>query len=250
MKNLLRNYAPVVLLLIGAHAMLLGTEANIPKYASIVTPAPVMVERPVVVAPEPLQEYIFEQNERNRKLYEKYITYRRNGLKKTEFECLVDNIVHEAPADYDGMLAVAVVTMNRVRDPKYPHTICGVVHQKVAMMNEDGTPVLATDPQTGKYILDENNQVIYKETCQFTWYCEDKNYPISKDRIELAKKVAYAVLHDHETNADLEGVLWYMNPVEARKLYHVSESMFTARGKRCFRTQIGPHRFYGECARG
>jgi len=47
-----------------------------------------------------------------------------------EFNCLVRNIYHEARGEPKaGKEAVGLVTMNRVRDPRYPNTICKVVYQ-------------------------------------------------------------------------------------------------------------------------
>lgn len=44
--------------------------------------------------------------------------------------CLAMNIYHEARGESKrGKLAVAAVTMNRVKSPKYPDTICEVVWQ-------------------------------------------------------------------------------------------------------------------------
>lgn len=44
---------------------------------------------------------------------------------------MVDNIYHEARGESKaGMLAVAIVTMNRVLHPNYPETICKVVYQE------------------------------------------------------------------------------------------------------------------------
>lgn len=58
-----------------------------------------------------------------------------NRLAKTRFvqnelDCMARNIYFEAQSEsYDGKLAVATVTRNRVRSGLYPNTICGVVYQ-------------------------------------------------------------------------------------------------------------------------
>lgn len=47
-----------------------------------------------------------------------------------EFECLVKNVYYEAGIEsFRGKVAVAEVTMNRLKDPRYPKTICEVVYQ-------------------------------------------------------------------------------------------------------------------------
>ncbi len=82
-----------------------------------------------------------------------------------QLECLAMNIYHEARSEsYDGQLAVATVTMNRVDSDKYPKTVCGVVWQK----NNNG--------------------------CQFSWTCDGKSDRIRNQRayseaIDIAEKV-------------------------------------------------------------
>ena len=50
---------------------------------------------------------------------------------ETDEMCLAKNIYYEAGAEpYEGKLAVAQVTMNRVEHPSFPKTVCGVVHQR------------------------------------------------------------------------------------------------------------------------
>jgi len=49
------------------------------------------------------------------------------------FECLCENIYHEARGEpKKGQLAVSFVTLNRVYDKKHPSDICSVVYQKGA----------------------------------------------------------------------------------------------------------------------
>jgi spore germination cell wall hydrolase CwlJ-like protein len=49
-----------------------------------------------------------------------------------EVECLALNIYHEARSEsLAGQYAVADVTLNRVKDRRYPSSICGVVKQAV-----------------------------------------------------------------------------------------------------------------------
>lgn len=47
-----------------------------------------------------------------------------------ELKCLALNVYHEARGEsYEGKLAVASVTLERLAHPKYPKTICKVVYQ-------------------------------------------------------------------------------------------------------------------------
>ncbi len=49
----------------------------------------------------------------------------------TEFQCLVRNVYYESRGEpRNGKLAVALVTLNRTENPKYPKSICDVVYQK------------------------------------------------------------------------------------------------------------------------
>jgi spore germination cell wall hydrolase CwlJ-like protein len=47
-----------------------------------------------------------------------------------DLNCLAENIYYEARGEpVDGQYAVADVTLNRVRSPLFPHTVCEVVHE-------------------------------------------------------------------------------------------------------------------------
>ena len=73
--------------------------------------------------------------------------------KADEVECLALNIYHEARNQPTaGKLAVAQVTLNRVKHDRFPNTICGVVYQ-------------------GYYL--NNNPIKHK--CQFSWWCDGKS---------------------------------------------------------------------------
>lgn len=53
-----------------------------------------------------------------------------------ELTCLAKVVVHEAGnQSLQGQLAVAQVVMNRVRSPRFPNTICGVVMQRGQFFN-------------------------------------------------------------------------------------------------------------------
>ena len=70
-----------------------------------------------------------------------------------ELECMSKNIYFEAAMESTaGKLAVAQVTMNRVRSTHYPNTVCKVITQGIHYKN--GFPV--------------------KDRCQFSWYCDGK----------------------------------------------------------------------------
>ena len=52
-------------------------------------------------------------------------------LSKAQIECLSKVAYHESKGESDkGMLAVIHTTLNRVKDKRFPKTVCGVVYQK------------------------------------------------------------------------------------------------------------------------
>lgn len=82
-----------------------------------------------------------------------------------ELKCLADNIYFEAGnQSKTGKLAVAAVTINRVKSPKFPKSVCSVVYQKT------------------------------RGTCQFSWVCEGKKRIRSEQQYAESKKVAEKVL--------------------------------------------------------
>ena len=133
---------------------------------------------------------------------------------KAEVKCLADNIYFEANNQgYVGKLAVAFVTLNRARDPKFPSTICKVVNQK------------KKDPKTGKV------------TCQFSWKCE-KPRAVNKEQYQNALEIAASVYLFTELFDD---------PTEGSKFFHsvvVKNHPFFRQLE--FATQIGDHLFYYE----
>lgn len=84
-----------------------------------------------------------------------------------EQQCLSSGIYFEARGEsVKGQAAVAQVILNRVRNPAYPKTICGVVYQ-----NED-----------------------WRNRCQFSFACDDiKDRIRSEDHWKMAREVALAV---------------------------------------------------------
>jgi spore germination cell wall hydrolase CwlJ-like protein len=84
-----------------------------------------------------------------------------------EQKCLAEGIYFEARSESaEGQAAVAQVILNRVRNPAYPKTICGVVYQNKNWRNR----------------------------CQFSFACEGKKLRIRSPRhFQMAKEIAMAV---------------------------------------------------------
>jgi|APGre2960657373_1045057.scaffolds.fasta_scaffold15304_4 spore germination cell wall hydrolase CwlJ-like protein len=127
---------------------------------------------------------------------------------KTQVECLAQNIYYEAGYEPEkGQLAVAFVTINRVKSGHFEDDICGVVKQK------------------------------FKGVCQFTWYCENTTRSLT-GRAEVVyndvKDLAVYVYANYDKLEDpSKGALFYhadyVNP-KWKNMEHL--------------TTIGRHIFY------
>lgn len=90
--------------------------------------------------------------------------------RERQLDCLAMNIYREAGYEnFEGKVAVAQVTLNRVAHPDFPKDVCAVVHQKSVIMD--------------------------KVVCQFSWHCDSatKARPVNqyayRESYEVAKKV-------------------------------------------------------------
>jgi spore germination cell wall hydrolase CwlJ-like protein len=92
-----------------------------------------------------------------------------------EFICLVENIYFESKGEsMRGKIAVGVVTLNRLKDSRYPKTICEVVKQGPVRESwktrQDST--LAADQRLYNPI---------RHRCQFSWWCDGYKERIKYD---------------------------------------------------------------------
>lgn len=140
----------------------------------------------------------------------KAIQMQVSGDFNKQLQCMAKNIYHEAAKEkYEGKLAVAQVTMNRVNDPDFPKDVCEVVYQKT------------------KY-----NQ---KTTCQFSWTCF-KNMVVKdvyawEESVLIARRaLTEPILHDMiaKTNA----------------LYYHANYVNPGWNKKFVVSRIGNHIFY------
>lgn len=105
--------------------------------------------------------------------------------REKELNCLAINIYREAGYEpFEGKVAVAQVTMNRVKDPNFPNDVCGVVYQKTTAV---------------------------KTVCQFSWYCDatHRNRPIGKEAYAESYEVAKKVLLEGFKLDVLKTALYY-----------------------------------------
>ena len=81
-------------------------------------------------------------------------------FRHTEATCLAKNMYYEARNQgLAGQLAVSLVVMNRVKDSRYPNTVCGVVEQG---------PTRESWKKNGTFYPIKNR-------CQFSWFCDGKS---------------------------------------------------------------------------
>lgn len=97
-----------------------------------------------------------------------------------QIDCLAQNIYYEAGFEPEaGKVAVALVTLNRMQDPRFPKDICGVVKQRTTSV------------------------------CQFSWFCNKVSIK-NKEVYEDAKEVAIYVYANYENLKDItKGALYY-----------------------------------------
>jgi spore germination cell wall hydrolase CwlJ-like protein len=137
-------------------------------------------------------------------------------VSEKEVSCLANNIYFES--NHQKQIekeSIAHVVLNRVKDSKFPNTICNVVHQ--AKLDTAGNPRL--------------------NKCQFSWYCDGKS-DVIKDVVGYGKalRVAVKVIYRRESRLldPTENSLWYhahyVNPYWA-KTYE-------------YQIRIGSHLFY------
>ena len=128
-----------------------------------------------------------------------------------QLDCLTRNIYWEAASEpFEGKVAVAQVTMNRVESGRFADSVCGVVYQK--------------------------NVIYEKVICQFSWYCETghKTRPVYTPLWRESEEVAKRVLLENFRLPSLKNALYF-------HAEHVSPGWGKPRIEK-----IGRHIFYGD----
>lgn len=112
------------------------------------------------------------------------------GFSKQETTCLAQNIYFEArDQNIKGQIAVALVTINRVKSKRFPNSICKVVKQ-------------------ARY----RNGRLVKHKCHFSWFCDGLS-DIPKDRIawKVSLTIANAMLEHSGSHISKNGTKWKVN---------------------------------------
>ena len=128
-----------------------------------------------------------------------------------QLDCLTRNIYWEAASEpFEGKVAVAQVTMNRLESGRFGDSVCGVIYQK--------------------------NVIYEKVICQFSWVCETthKTRPIHQPLWKESELVAKKVLLENFRLPGLKEALYY-------------HADYVSPGWKLPKIdQIGRHIFYGE----
>jgi len=131
--------------------------------------------------------------------------------KLKQLDCLTRNIYWEAASEpFEGKVAVAQVTLNRVESGRFANTVCGVVYQK--------------------------NVFYEKVVCQFSWFCEGnhKIRAVYQPMWQESELVAKKVLLENFRLPGMKNALYY----------HADYVNPNWRKPRI--EKIGRHIFYGE----
>ncbi len=107
-------------------------------------------------------------------------------VREKQLACLAKNIYYEAGSEpFEGKVAVAQVTLNRVESGQFPGDICQTIYQK--------------------------NVVYQKVICQFSWTCDRVTgpKPIHKVNYDQSMEVAKKVLLEGFRLPSLEKALYY-----------------------------------------
>lgn len=129
-----------------------------------------------------------------------------------QIRCLALNIYFESRGEpFIGKVAVAVVTMNRVKSDMYPKTVCDVVYQT-----------------TEKKINDETVKI-----CQFSWVCEEKSPPVRNQQYIEAENIAKQIINENKWRDIFPHDLLFFHNTNVNPKWGYTKL-----------TQIGNHIFY------
>jgi len=136
--------------------------------------------------------------------------------------CLALNMYHEARGQGTaGLLAVSYVVLNRVKDKRFPNTICEVIKQG---------PVKESWKKNGKFYPIRNR-------CQFSWYCDGKSdEPKDKKVFQKLLTISQGIVHNiKDSFIDITaGALFY-------HAYYVAPSWAKTKHRT---VRVGDHVFY------
>ena len=118
-------------------------------------------------------------------------------------ECLAMNMYHEARNQGSaGLLAVSAVVLNRVKDPKFPNTICEVIEQ--GPTRESWKTRQTANPYDAQFYPVRNR-------CQFSWFCDGKSdVPKQKETYKRLLTIAESIVYNKLPFIDItDGAVFY-----------------------------------------
>jgi spore germination cell wall hydrolase CwlJ-like protein len=161
-----------------------------------------------------------------------------------DIDCLAQNIFYEAGGESEeGKVAVAMVTINRVRDGRFGKTICSVVEQRTVVVKER-TVKKAEVVQTGWFGRPEQRTtttVVIDQVpvCQFSWKCMFVRKPKPTDERWIeSQRVARELINGNYSP-------WQDKYSEAL-FFHATGIRPTWAKSKQYMHRIGGHIFYGE----
>jgi len=136
-------------------------------------------------------------------------------------QCLAMNMYHEArDQGTAGRLAVSAVVLNRVKDSRFPNSVCEVVLQG---------PTKESWKKNGMFYPIRNK-------CQFSWYCDGVGDEV-KDKKTYQKilDLSYLILHN-----DIQ----FVDITDGATHYHADYVKPSWAKTKTRTTEIGDHIFY------
>ena len=166
------------------------------------------------------------------------------NVSSKDVDCLAKNIYYEAGMEpEEGKVAVAMVTINRVRDGRFGKSVCSVVDQRttrVKSIEVTETKMVQVGLFGRPEAVKQKAMVVQNvDVCQFSWRCVLVRKPKeSDDRWEESQRVAAQLLKGDYTNWQVKysNALYFhatgVRPTWAKQKQHVN--------------RIGGHIFYAD----
>ena len=150
---------------------------------------------------------------------------------ESAIDCLTKNIYFEAKnQSIAGQLAVALVVLNRVKDKRFPKTICAVIYEGPTYESWKTRQIPDLPKESRKYYP-------RRDRCQFSWYCDGKSDTIptpDQELYQLITAMAFKIYYAGEGNDFTNGATHY-------HAHYVQPSWAQTKTKT---VTIGDHIFY------
>ena len=113
---------------------------------------------------------------------------------ESPIDCLTKNIYFEAKnQSIAGQIAVALVVLNRVKDKRFPNTICAVIYEGPTYESWKTRQIPDLPKESRKYYP-------RRDRCQFSWYCdgksdEPKEKKVYQRLLTISKSIVYNTIN-------------------------------------------------------